>query len=366
MVRALLRTVALLFFCLTSARADELLYSYNGDVLPYEPSAGWLNGTCENSCFESIENGHFVLRWPTLRDWPTYFYRVTQPPKTPPPSLWVEWRFRSNHPLPPHSFSCDAKFAIQYKNIVDLVYIYGDAVISWSGADFVWGLPNDEFRTYRFESPDGVNYWFSVDGLVFRYSYDATGDNGYDSIQFRSGGGCLDDWIPNKENAWDFVRYGTISYGEQIVESDPPAGFIDARQHPALDRFTIRYNSPNYVYLDEISVQVTDGVAPFPTQTRRLDNGPTDVVEIVLDRPVPYSATTRLTFDDGALSQSLEFTYAPGDTDGDGRPTLSDFSALQNCFGPGPLTSVCPILDFDSDSDVDLLDLAEFQNLFDS
>jgi hypothetical protein len=35
-------------------------------------------------------------------------------------------------------------------------------------------------------------------------------------------GGC--DFFPNTVNEWDFVRYGTISYGEQIIASDPPGG----------------------------------------------------------------------------------------------------------------------------------------------
>jgi len=241
--------------------------------------------------------------------------------------------------------------------------LYGDTVISFSGDHFVTNLANNEFRTYRFESPDGVNYWFSMDGLVFRSS---VGDQPINSnyLQMRGQGGCLHDWTPNMENAWDFVRYGTVSSGEQIVASDPPGGFVDARLHPTLDRFIVRYDLPNYVYLDEITVEVTDGVAPIPTQTRRLDNGPPDVVEIVLDRPIPYNSTTKFTFDDSALSQSVEFTYAPGDTDGDGQPTLSDFAALQTCFALDLLTGACPVLDFDADGDVDLLDLAEFQNLF--
>ncbi len=394
-----IQTLATLVFVIV-AHADDVLYRYEGDVLPYDPSAGWFHGTCENSCTETIEDGYFILRWPGLGDWPSYGYRIAQPPVLPPPSLWVEWRFRSNHPMPPHSYTCDADFAIQYRNIVDLIFMYGDAVVSFSGSDFVWPLPNNEFRTYRFESPDGVNYWFSVDGLIFRLSYDEDGDNGSTSIRFLGAGGCLDDWIPNKENAWDFIRFGTIGYGERIVASHPPAGFVDARVHPAIDRFTITFDSPNYVYLDEITVEVTPAnqsrdregaeadpnperkrrakdpalalgvlidAPPIVTKTRRLDNGPTDVVEIVLDRPIPYNATTRFTFDDGTLAQTLNYTFAPGDADGDGRADLADFASFQNCFGLGTVLSnpaPCVAFDFDADGDIDLADFYGFQRVF--
>ena len=94
--------------------------------------------------------------------------------------------------------------------------------------------------------------------------------------------------------------------------------------------------------------------------TRRLDNGPSDVVEIVLDRPIPYNTTTRFTFNDGTLSQSLEFSYAPGDTDGDGDADLADLAAFQNCFSRQPLNGVCPVLDFNQDDEIDLSDLASF------
>ncbi len=357
---------ALLFGFSAATRGDDLLYRYEGDVLPYDPSAGWLDGLCEDTCHESLENGYFVLRWPEVGDSAAYTYVIAQPPVAPPTSLWIEWRIRSNHPIPLHSYSCDAALSVKYQDVSDLIFIYGDAVVSFSGSDFVWHLLNNEFRTYRFESSDGVNYWFSVDGLVFRTSKGSS-NNGYNYLQFRGRGGCLDDWIPNMENAWDFVRFGTISYGEKIVAADPPAGFLDARRHAGLDRFTITFDSPNYVYLDEITVETIDGDAPIPLQTRRLDNGPPDVVEIVLDRPIPYHASTRFTFDDGTVENVVEYTFAPGDANGDGSADLSDFATFQNCFGlsdASPDLGLCAVFDFDAGGDTDLLDFAEFQNLF--
>ena len=95
--------------------------------------------------------------------------------------------------------------------------------------------------------------------------------------------------------------------------------------------------------------------------TRRLDNGPPETVEIVLDRPIPYNATTRFTFNDGVGVQSVEFTYAPGDIDGDGDADLRDFAAFQNCFGNSPVAGVCLPLDSNADSAIDLLDFAALQ-----
>ncbi len=98
--------------------------------------------------------------------------------------------------------------------------------------------------------------------------------------------------------------------------------------------------------------------------TRRLDNGPAETVEIVLDRPIPYNATTRFTFNDGVIEQSVEFTYAPGDTDGDSDADLADFAWLQNCFEAALLTEqwhTCLVLDVDGNSVIDLTDYAAFR-----
>ncbi len=62
---------------------DDVLYRYEGDVLPYDPSAGWMDGLCENPCSESLENGHFVLRWPYAGDRASYTYIIANEP-TPP------------------------------------------------------------------------------------------------------------------------------------------------------------------------------------------------------------------------------------------------------------------------------------------
>jgi hypothetical protein len=204
-------------------------------------------------------------------------------------------------------------------------------------------------------------------------------------------GGCSLELQPTI-NRWDYVRYGTISYGEQMIASNPPCWFVDARVRALLDRFTVTYDQPNYVRVDETTVNVegiersrdqllasrgTDTTVapdlPHVTATRRRDNGPPHEVEIVLDKPIPFNATTRLILNDGVAVNVVEFTFAPGDTDGDGDADLADFSYLANCFGP---TSPCPllgkegarcgpclVLDMNSSGEVDAADYAVFFDL---
>jgi hypothetical protein len=318
------------------AKGDGLLYQYEGDVFPYDESAGWeIYNPCESPCSESLQNGQFVLSWPIAGDLAAYHYWIAEPPEQPPPSLWVEWRFRSNHPVPPHSYTCDAKFTVQYEEVHDLLNMYGDAVISFSGDDAVTGLDIDEFHTYRFESVDGVSYWFSVDGLVFT---GGTGDewNGYHFLQFAGRGGCIDDWIPDMMNEWDMVRFGTIAYGEQIIASDPPAGYLDPKQHADLDRFTVTFDSTNYVYLDEITVEVTGGIAPVVTQTRRREGDGSETVEIVLDRPLPMDERTRFTFNDGVAINVVEYTFIPPPI-----PTVSEWGMVIMALLVITTASVC-------------------------
>ena len=59
---------------------DELLYRYECDVVPYDPSAGWLDGLCEYPCSESLADGHFILEWPFAGDLANYHYWIARPP----------------------------------------------------------------------------------------------------------------------------------------------------------------------------------------------------------------------------------------------------------------------------------------------
>ena len=343
---------------LRASLADDVLYRYEGQVLPYDKSAGWLIfDACEEECSESVENGHLVLEW-IGGESVNYTYIISNDAGEPPvpPTLWVEWRFRSNQPFGGMFYTCDGTFVTRYRRVSDLVQMFGDAVISHSGDQVVRGLDVDRFNTYRFESLDGANYRFSVDGLVFVDGIDFKA-SGLAYLQVGGRGGCDRDLLPTV-NEWDFVRYGTISYGEQIIASGPPQGFVDAREHAALDCFAVTFDSPNYVYLDEITVDVTGGVAPVVTQTRRRDNDEPDTVEIVLDRPIARGETTRFTFDDGVAVNVVEYTFAPGDTDGDGDADLRDIAASQRCFGLTNPIGACWALDLDESERFDHTDHA--------
>ncbi len=351
-----------------SSLADEALYQYEGDVVPYDESAGWIIADpCDPPCSEDLQDGHFILRWPIPNNFANYAFIIAQPPEKPPETLWVEWRFRSNHPLGLNFFTCDGAFSIKYGGMLEVVWMYGDAAISFSGGGFVLGLELDAFHTYRFESLDGVNYWISVDGHVFIVDADDN-PNGLHRLQFSGDGGCASDWIPDMVNEWDMVRYGTIAYGEQIIATDPPGGFLDPNVYPAMDRFAVTFDSPNYVYIDEITVEVSGGDTPVVTQSWRRDGDGPETLEIVLDAPIPLGQHTRFILDDGVAVNIVDYSYILGDADGDGDLDLDDFAAFADCVTTGgpntPAPASCAFADMDADTDVDLADFQLFQLAF--
>ncbi len=68
---------------------------------------------------------------------------------------------------------------------------------------------------------------------------------------------------------------------------------------------------------------------------RRRDNGPPEVVEIVLDRPLPRGARTRFRFDDGVIVNVRDYITIDGDADADGDRDLSDLALLQTASTAG-------------------------------
>jgi len=240
--------------------------------------------------------------------------------------------------------------------------MYGDAAISFSGDDIVEGLDIEEFHTYRFESLDGINYWIAVDGLIFIVNADNSPTGGH-KLQFSGRGGCLGDEIPNMKNEWDFVRYGTISYGERVIATDPPAGYLDPGVYSGLDRFTVTFDSANYVYIDDITVEVTGGTAPPAVgsavrttvpkviQTRRRETDDVDTVEIVLDGPLPVGQRTRFILDDGQATNVINYCLGFGPSCGDGCCNVGEdcttcpqdcIECGDGCCVPGEDTCNCP------------------------
>ncbi len=215
---------------------------------------------------------------------------------------------RSNQPLPTTSSICDSRVAVKFKAAFDRVFAFQNAVVDNEGGDSVLGLAPDIFHTYRFESLDARNYNFAVDGVVFNTDID-TFDTVIAFIQFGGDGGCGEFRPLPVRNEWDFIRYGTIETGEQIVSTDPPAGDILDPQDGILTSFTITFDQPAYLYVDDITVSVTGGVAP----TRRLDNGPSEVLEVFIEGELPFGETTTFAFDTGAGPQSVVYNRIPLD-----------------------------------------------------
>ncbi len=366
----------LLGFSFVPARADDLLYGYEGNVPPYDPSEDWfVGGICDGVCSDSIENGHYVLTHTMASDIYSYIKWIAQPPEQPPSTYWVEWNFRSNHPLGILFDGCDAFFTVLLVNTYDVTRMYGDAAITFSGDVVIEGLDINDFHTYRMESFDGVNYRISVDGLVF-FVDSGLGPEKYHFMAFGGLGGCVGDQIPNSRNEWDMVRYGTIGFGEQIVSADPPIGFLNPVTFNNLDRFTVTYDSPNYAYIADITVEVTCSAGPPCPETpqviatKRLDNGPSDVLQIVLDSPLPSNERTTFTFTDvdptnptNPTINTVSYTYQLGDINADGQWSLRDFAALQNCFFQLSAANNCAAFDFNDNIIVDLPDHAAFYTL---
>ena len=189
--------------------------------------------------------------------------------------------------------------------------MYGDAVISFSGDDVMTGLTLNAFNTFRFESVDGVNYRVSANGQVFIVDSENSG-NSVDYLQMWGEGGCIPDPMPNSVNEWDFVRYGTIGTGEQVESTTPPSGALGPSAYTTFTSFLITFDQPNYVYVDDISVAVTGGVAPVVTATRRTDTHDEHTVEIVLDRALPPNQLTTFTLNDGTSTTDIHYDFRPG------------------------------------------------------
>jgi hypothetical protein len=70
--------------CTAAAQADELLYSYEGDVFPWEGGWSGSDERCEPPCHESLIDGHFVLRFIGGGDLVQYRHIIALPDELPP------------------------------------------------------------------------------------------------------------------------------------------------------------------------------------------------------------------------------------------------------------------------------------------
>ena len=345
------------------------MYRYEGDVHLLDPSTGWKAfDPCEPPCTEQVLDGHFRLFWPLVGNLANYdlaYGELLGNPET----LWIEWRYRSNHPFQGIFYLCDGEFYLNFRRIRDSVSMYGDTVFPGGGRGLT-GLALDEFHVLRFQSLDGRHYTFAVDGFVFATRVDLSPDEGIGHLQLTGRNDCGGDFIPNTYNDWDFVRFGTIEFGEAIASTDPPDGFLDPEIGAGLDRFQITFDAPNYVYIRDITVETTGGIAPKVIATRRREppdpfdvEGDPRIVEIVLDRPLPANHTTRFIIDDSEVTNVVRYTLRWADANGDGAVDLSDVAFLQNCFGLPKAVGDCRAFDLNRSLAIDFGDAADFSTL---
>jgi len=92
--------------------------------------------------------------------------------------------------------------------------------------------------------------------------------------------------------------------------------------------------------------------------------GAPDAVEIVPDHPIPVGEATIFISHDGVAVNVIDYTFAPGDANGNGLVELDDIAEFQRCFGKSPLTGVCLALDLIRDGTIDLDDYTELRILF--
>lgn len=309
MVRKAYRGFLCALLASTPTLGDQLIYQYEGDVLPTDPSAGWTAIPCvPPSCIARLEGGHFVLEFPPVGvDFANHNFQLDAVTGEIPPTLWVEWSYRSNVPRNPTDSGCDGAFFLGYREIEEVEYLYGDAVESRTSGGGVLGLDPAEFQTHRFESLDGKAFRFSINGAVyFEDTEIAQGRNGR-NLQFQGFGACNADQI--KINQWDFIRFGTIDADEQIASFDPP---VDPSPIIPLDRFRVVFDRPGYVYVTDIEVTTTAGVVPVVKKTWRRDGDGPETLEVVLDRLLPTGETTTFRFPTaGGVTQVSYTPVAP-------------------------------------------------------
>lgn len=320
--------ICVLFLSSVSAHADDVIHRYNGDILPADD--GWITvDPCSAACSQSIVEGHLAQRW-DAPDAMSYRYDVfpplshAPPDEQPPATFWVEWRARSSSAFDGQDVLCEAAVAVYNFESAEITRFFADWASNQARSYFHALTEPGEFHTFRYESPGYPDRSVYVDGaLVYQTTRSNSSDLGLFVWMIYSGGLCSGGQnVFPKFVDWDHVWFGTLSDGEEVIAADPPAGVVDARVHPDFDRFTITFDAPAYVVIDDVTVEVLPpagaaasggGQAPAVARTRRLNNGEPDQLEIVLDGPLPLGATTRFTFDTSGPTDSppsiLEYTY---------------------------------------------------------
>lgn len=337
--RQIATVTAIALTAVSSARADGILLDYDGSVHPAE--AGWqvANG-CESSCVERTEDGVFVVEWPKPGSDPVSYILLIASPGEPlgdaAPPFWIEWRYRSNQEGPQlGAISCDGRFQLQYASIMDGIWIFGGVGISGSGGQAVALDPLEAFHTFRFESPDGLHYAWYADGQLL----DA-GQGRPDccptlntSLRFGGDGTCGGGLAVGDINEWDYVRYGRLEENELFVSADPPSGNVPL----GFDRFSVGFDAPNYLYVDDVSVSSDSNLSPTIAKSWRLDHHGPGELEIVLSRSLIVNETITVTIGEPPDETVLTYHLPPVGACCDRSPGAGGFCE------DGVLEEECPV-----------------------
>jgi hypothetical protein len=350
------------------ARADEITFAYEADVWP------WLGGfplynPCSgpgSDCTDWLQDGHYVTQLTSGTGGAgIYGYHrwITMPGGTPPPTLWVEWRFRSNYSIAQSNgwWIDDGRFTTVYNQVVASVttYLWGDAALDAGEANLVTGMSMGEFHTFRFEVRDGQSSLRWADGELLMATPPCCVGDGTTYIQFGGDGGSFlggpnGMGYPGMTDEWDFVRYGAITYGEVVVASSPPNGYIDPREDrpsnvnmpEGLTRFTVTFDQPNGLNVSNITVESTapPALRPVVQWVTRPDGDFGTSWEIRLDKRIPPGHRTRFIISDEAdaaavgqvgASSTVEYGFLPGDVNADSVANTQDLLAFISAVNAG-------------------------------
>jgi hypothetical protein len=339
-------------------------FAYEADVWPWQ--GGFLiadtcyAGNPPYSCVDSLQDGHYVANVSPGQGLGSYNYHrwITMPGGTAPPTLWVEWRFRSNYSIAQSNgwWLDDARVRTTYDQVVASVstWMWGDAALDAGEANLVTGMAMGEFHTFRFEVRDGQSSLRWADGKLLMATPPCCVGDGTTYIQFGGNGGGGGGPYPDLTDFWDYVRYGAITYGEVVIGSSPPNGYVDPREDRAsnvntpegLTRFTVTFDQPNGLNVSNITVQSTapPALRPMVQWVTRPEGDLGTSWEIRLDKRIPPGHRTRFIISDEADaamvgqvgSQSIvELDSLPCDVNQDGTSNTQDLLAWISSVNAG-------------------------------
>lgn len=238
----------------------------------------------------------------------------------------------------------------------------------------------------------------SGDGIVVVGTWNRSGQ-GFEAFRWTEAGGSigLDDlYVPNDgwsvysgandTSASGWVVVGFAISGETSVEAfrrvdsmmsalgDLPGGSIDSQAFGVSDdgAVVVGYGRVGAIAFEAFVWDNLHGMRSLKDVL--VDEYGLDLSEWSLERANAISGDGKTIVGSGngpsgpeGWVARLGGTQVPGDCGGDALVDLLDYVCLHSCMTsptPAGLDTACAVLDFDTDDDVDLVDVAEFVNLF--